>query len=143
MGLCSQRKRKLRADRMPNKEKAMKQIILAIFVMVLGSFAITDAAGAEGREWKVVTVELAPGTADTRPFHRGVEPVYVLEGAGYLEADGKPKVALNPGAVTTLQPKQGHVLKNASQTRPLKVLVVLHLQNGGVRRQQAYEQPIF
>jgi len=121
----------------------MKQITLAIFAMVLGSFVITDDAGAEGREWKVVTVELAPGTADARHIQPGVELVYVLEGAGFLEADGKPKVALNPGAVTTLQPKQGHVLKNASQTRPLKVLVVLHLQNGGVRRQQAYEQPIF
>jgi len=128
---------------MPNKEKAMKQITLAIFVMVLGSFAIADAAGAEGREWKVVTVELAPGTADARHFHPGVELVYVLEGAGYLETDGEPPVTLNHGAVTTLQPKQGHVLKNASQTRPLKVLVVLRLPNGSVRRQQAYEQPIF
>ena len=121
----------------------MKQIILAIFVMVLGSFAITDAAGAESREWKIVTVELAPGTADARHFYPGAELVYVLEGAGYLEADGKPKVALNPGAVTTLQPKQGHVLKNASLTRPLKVLVVLRPPAGGVRRQQAVEQPIF
>jgi len=128
---------------MPNKEKAMKQLTLAIFVMVLGSFAIADAAGAEGREWKIVTVELAPGTADAQHFLPGVELVYVLEGAGYLEADGKQPVTLNPGAVTTLQPKQGHVLKNASQTRPLKVLVVLRLPNGGVRRQQAYEQPIF
>ncbi len=128
---------------MINKEKAMKQITLAIFVMVLGAFAIAEAAGAEGREWKVITVELAPGKADERHFHPGVELVYVLEGAGYLEADGKPPVALNPGAVTTLQPKQGHVLKNASQTRPLKVLVVLRLPNEGVRRQQAYEQPIF
>ena len=128
---------------MPDKEKAMKQITLAIFVMVLGSFAIADAAGAEGRVWKIVTVELAPGTADARHFNPGVELVYVLEGAGYLEADGKPKVALNPGAVTTLQPKQGHVLKNASQTRPLKVLVMVRLPNGGIRRQQAVEQPIF
>lgn len=131
------------ADRVSNKEKAMKQVILAIFVMVLGSFAIADAARAEGKEWKVVTVELVPGTADARHFHPGVELVYVLEGAGYLEADGKPTVALNPGAVTTLQPKQGHVLKNASLTRPLKVLVVLRLTNEGVRRQQAVEQPIF
>ncbi len=128
---------------MPDKEKAMKQITLAIFVMVLGSFVIVDAAGAEGREWNVVTVELAPGATDARHFHPGVELVYVLEGAGYLEADGKPKVALNPGAVTTLQPKRGYVLKNASQTRPLKVLVVLRLPNESVRRQQAYEQPIF
>ncbi len=131
------------ADRMPNKEKAMKQVILAIFMMVLGSFAIADAARAEGKEWKVVTVELAPGKADERHFHPGVELVYVLEGAGYLEVAGKPPVALNPGAVTTLQPKQGHVLKNASQTRPLKVLVVLRLPNEGVRRQQADMQPIF
>src|SRR3989442_3915059 len=58
---------------MPNKEKAMKQITLAIFVMVLGSFAIADAAGAEGREWNVVTVELAPGAVDARHFHPGVE----------------------------------------------------------------------
>ena len=121
----------------------MKQITLAIFVMVLGSFAFADAALAEGREWKVVTVELAPGKADERHFQPGAELVYVLEGAGYLEADGKPKVALNPGAVTALQPKQGHVLKNASQTRPLKALVVLRLPNESVRRQQAYEQPIF
>ena len=121
----------------------MKQITLAIFVMVLGSFVIVDAAGANGGEWKVVTVELAPGKVDARHFNPGVELVYVLEGAGYLEADGKPKVALNPGAVTTLQPKQGHVLKNASQTRPLKVLIVLRSQTESVRRQQAYEQPIF
>ena len=121
----------------------MKQITLAIFVMVLGSLAIADASRAEGGEWKVVTVELAPGAADARHFHPGVELVYVLEGAGYLEADGKPKVALNPGAVTTLQPKQALVLKNASQTRPLKVLVVLRPPAGSVRRQQADEQPIF
>jgi quercetin dioxygenase-like cupin family protein len=131
------------ADRMPNKEKAMKQIILAIFVMVLGSFAIADAARAEGKEWKVVTVELGPGTADARQFHSGAELVYVLEGAGYLEVAGRPKVALNPGAVTTLQPKQGHVLKNASLTRPLRVLVVLRSTTEGVRRQQADLQPIF
>ena len=121
----------------------MKQIILAIFVLVLGSFVITEAAEAEGGEWNVVPYELAPGTADARHFQPGVELVYVLEGTGYLEADGRPKVALNPGAVTTLQTKQSHVLRNASQTRPLKVLVVLRPQAGGVRRQQADVQPIF
>lgn len=131
------------ADRMLNKEKAMKQVIPAIFVMVLGAFAIADAAGVEGREWKVVTVELAPGTADARHFRPGVELVYVLEGAGYLEADGKPPITLNPGAVTTVQPKQGHVLKNASQIRTLKVLVVLRPPAGDGRRPPAYEQPIF
>lgn len=121
----------------------MKQVLVAIFVMVLGSFAVADAARAEGKEWKIVTVELVPGTADARHFHPGVELVYVLEGAGFLEVAGKPTVGLKSGAVTTLQPRQSHVLKNASQTRPLKVLVVLRLPNEGVRQQQAHEQPIF
>ena len=118
----------------------MKQVILALFVMVIGSVSIADVAVADGKEWKVVTIELSPGTVDSRHFHPGAELVYVLEGAGLLEVDGKPSVALNPGVVTTLQPKQDHVLKNASQTRPLKVLVVLRLPNGDVRRRRGDEQ---
>ena len=118
----------------------MKQAILALFVMVVGSVSIADVAVADGKEWKVVTIELSPGTVDARHFHPGAELVYVLEGAGLLEMDGKPPVALNPGVVTTLQPKRDHVLKNASQTRRLKVLVVMRLPNGDVRRQQGSEQ---
>ena len=118
----------------------MKQVILALFVMVIGSVSIADVAVADGRGWKVVTVELSPGTVAARHFHPGTELVYVLEGAGLLEVDGKPPVPLNPGVVTTLQLKQGHVLKNASQTRPLKVLVVLRLPNGNVGRQRDDEQ---
>ena len=118
----------------------MKQVLLALFVMVIGSISIADVAAADGKEWKVVTIELSPGTVDARHFHPGAELVYVLEGAGLLEVDGKPSVPLNPGGVTTLQPQQAHVLKNASRTRPLKVLVVLRLSNGDVRRQQGGEQ---
>ena len=121
----------------------MKQAILALFVMVVGSVSIADVAVADGKEWKVVTIELSPGTVDAWHFHPGAELVYVLEGAGLLEVDGKPSVTLNPRVATTLQPKQDHVLKNASQTRPLKVLVVLRPPHGDVRRQPAYEQPIF
>jgi quercetin dioxygenase-like cupin family protein len=85
----------------------------------------TDVAGVEDKEWKVRTVELAPGAADARHFYSGVELVYVLEGAGRLEVDGKPFVALHPGAVAALNPKEMHVLKNTSQTQTLKVVVVL------------------
>jgi len=92
-----------------------------------------DAAGAEGKEWNVITVELAPGAVDARHSYPGVELVYVLEGAGFLEADGKPPVALNPGVVASLNPKQIHVLKNTSQTQTLKVLVVLILEKGPQR----------
>lgn len=93
----------------------------------------TEAAGMEGMEWKVLTVELAPGAVDTRHFRPGVELVYVLEGAGVLGVDGQPPVVLNPGVVATLHPKHPQVFKNTSPTQTLKVLVVLLLERGHQR----------
>lgn len=93
----------------------------------------TDVAGVEGKEWKVITVELAPGVVDARHVHPGVELVYVLEGAGFLEMEGKPPVALNPGVAAALTPKHIHVLKNTSRTQTLKVLVILLLEKGQPR----------
>ena len=90
----------------------------------------TDVAEVEGKEWKVRTVELAPGAVDTRHFYSGVELVYVLEGSGRLEVEGKPFVALHPGAVAAVGPKKRHLLVNASQTQPLKVLVMLIPEKG-------------
>lgn len=85
---------------------------------------------AEVKEWRVRTVELAPGAVDARHFNSGVELVYVLEGTGRLEVEGKPFVALHPGAVAEVGPKKRHLLKNASQTQPLKVLVMLMPEKG-------------
>jgi quercetin dioxygenase-like cupin family protein len=93
----------------------------------------TDVAGVDGKQWNVLTVELTPGAVDARHFHPGVELIYVLEGAGFLEVDGKPPVALNPGVVAALSPKQFHVLKNSSRTQTLKVLVVVLLDKGQQR----------
>lgn len=93
----------------------------------------TDVAGVEDKEWKVRTVELAPGAVGARHFYSGVELVYVLEGAGRLEVDGKPLVTLHPGAVAALNPKEIHVLKNTSQTQTLKVVVVLLREKGQPR----------
>jgi len=130
----------------------MRQAILTLFVIAAGTLTLTfaagrdvnaqtigpqvtnllktDVAGVEGKEWNVITVELTPGAVDTRHFHPGVELVYVLEGAGFLEVDGKPPVALNLGAVAALHPKHSHVLKNTSKTQTLRVLVVLFLDKG-------------
>jgi len=93
----------------------------------------TEVAGVEGMEWNVLTVELAPGAVDTRHFRPGVELVYVLEGAGVLGVEGQPPVALNPGVVATLHPKQPQVFRNTSPTQTLKVLVVLLLERGHQR----------
>lgn len=133
----------------------MRQMILTLFVIAAGTLSLafaagqdlntqtvgpqvtrllkTDVAGVESKEWNVMTVELAPGAADARHSYPGVELVYVLEGAGFLEVDGKPPVALNPGVVAALNPKQIHVLKNTSQTQTLKALVVLLLEKGPQR----------
>lgn len=88
----------------------------------------TDVAEVEGREWNVLTVELAPGAVNAWHSYPGVELVYVLKGAGFLEVDGQPPVALNPGVVAALNPKQIHLLENTSPTQTLKVLVVLLLE---------------
>jgi quercetin dioxygenase-like cupin family protein len=93
----------------------------------------TDVAGVEDKEREVIAVELAPGAVDARHFYSGVELVYVLEGAGRLEVDGMPLVALHLGAVAALNPKQIHVLKNTSQTQTLKVVVVLLREKGQPR----------
>src|SRR5436309_4821299 len=90
----------------------------------------TEVAGVEGMEWNVLTVDVAPGAVDTRHFRPEIELVYVLEGAGVLGVDGQPPVALNPGIVATLHPKQPQVFKNTSATQTLKVLVVLLLARG-------------
>lgn len=88
----------------------------------------TDVTGLEGKEWNVITVELAPGAVNAWHSYPGVELVCVLEGTGFLEVDGQPPVALNPGVVAALNPKQIHLLENTSQTQTLKVLVVLLLE---------------
>ncbi len=133
----------------------MKQVILTLFLIFAGTLGLAiaagqdlnaqtngahvthllrvDVAGAEGKEWNVITVELIPGAVDARHFHPGVQVVYVLEGAGVLEVDGKRPVALNLGTVAALGPKEAHVLKNTSQTQALKVLVIQLIEKGQPR----------
>lgn len=133
----------------------MRQVILTLTVIFAGTLGLgiaagqdlnaqtvepqvtmrlkADVAGVKGKEWKVITVELPPGAVDTRHSYPGVKLVYVLEGAGLVEVDGKPPVALNPGVVASFNPEQIHVLKNTSQTQTLKVLVVLFLEKGHQR----------
>jgi quercetin dioxygenase-like cupin family protein len=133
----------------------MRQMILTLFMMTaVGVFAIaedrapntqttmgpqvinllrTDAAGNEDRQWNISTVELASGAMDARDPQLGIEVVYVLEGAGSLDVDGKPPVALKPGTVVQLAPKHNHVLTNTSLTQTLKFLVVDLIETGQLR----------
>ena len=99
----------------------------------------TAVAGVEGKEWKVITVELTPGSVDSQRFNPGAEFVYVLDGAGRLDVAGKPSVTLNQGSVATFSSTTHHVLKNTSPTKTLKVLVVSLAEKG--QRRSALANP--
>lgn len=107
--------------------KAAIPIIVLVGLGLFGPFATVHATDPDDREWSLVLVELAPGDMDARHFHPGLELMYVLEGEGFLEVDGEPARALNPGTVAALPQDRRHVLKNTSATGSLKVLVVFFL----------------
>lgn len=88
------------------------------------AFHQADVGAALEKGWTVLTVELPPDTANSWHSQPQGEFLYVLEGAGRLEVDGKRAVALGPGSVATLTSVPRHVLKNPSRTKILKILVV-------------------
>lgn len=83
----------------------------------------TDLAGMQGREGQIIRVEFAPGAAAGKHYHPGHELVYVMEGSGTLEVEGKPPRQVKAGDTAYLPPKQVHDAKNGSKSAPLRVLV--------------------
>ena len=78
---------------------------------------------------------IAPGAATPKHYHPGHEFVYVLEGSGILEEEGKPPLTLKPGVFFYLRSSSEkaeyvHAAKNTSTTDPLKILVVLITEKG-------------
>jgi quercetin dioxygenase-like cupin family protein len=63
-------------------------------------------------------------------YHPGNVFVYILEGAGILEIEGKPAVTQKVGSVFHEPPKQVQSFKNASKTEPVKVLVMFVSEKG-------------
>jgi quercetin dioxygenase-like cupin family protein len=84
----------------------------------------TDLAGTEGQEGVMWLIEIAPGAATGKHYHPGQEFVYVLEGAGRTEVEGKPPVTVKAGEELYLPPRQVHNTTNTSTTAPAKALVV-------------------
>jgi quercetin dioxygenase-like cupin family protein len=90
----------------------------------------TDLPGMEGKEFSDDQVELAPGVDGGKHYHPGNVFVYILEGAGILEIEGKPAVTQKVGSVFHEPPKQVQSFKNASKTEPVKVLVMFVSEKG-------------
>ena len=89
-----------------------------------------DLGGLQGQEGIMYLAEVAPGAAAGKHSHPGDELVYVLQGAGILEEDGKAPLTVKAGEVFSPPFKQVHNFKNASSTEPVKVLVVLVAPKG-------------
>jgi quercetin dioxygenase-like cupin family protein len=84
----------------------------------------TDLEGTEGQEGVIWLIEIAPGATTGKHYHPGQEFVYVLEGAGRTEVEGKPTVTLRAGHAMYLPPGQVHNTTNVSTTAPAKALIV-------------------
>lgn len=84
-----------------------------------------------GKEATMITVTLAPGHASTPHRHHAHVFVYVLEGTVVMQvAGGQPK-QLGPGETFYEQPSDIHVVsKNASDTQPAKILVLMLKDKG-------------
>lgn len=84
-----------------------------------------------GKEAVMITVDFAPGAEDAVHRHDAHAFVYVLEGSLVMQLRGAPAVTLKPGQVFYEGPRDVHLVgKNASDTRPAKILVVLVKNRG-------------
>ena len=89
----------------------------------------SDLAGMDNHELIVSRLETAPGWAHGRHYHAGHEIVYVLEGNGVLDMEGKSEQPLRPGTVSYVPPGQIHAGRNAGAKEAFKFLLFrLHVK---------------
>jgi quercetin dioxygenase-like cupin family protein len=84
-----------------------------------------------GKEVLMLTVEFAPGGADPVHRHNAHGVIYVLEGSVVMQVKGGKPVTLAAGQTFYEGPDDVHVVgRNASSTRPAKLLAVLLKDKG-------------
>ncbi|HEX9868616.1 MAG TPA: cupin domain-containing protein [Candidatus Tectomicrobia bacterium] len=94
-----------------------------------------ELMGVTGKEVTMFMAEIPPGARTGKHYHPGDEFIFVLEGAGVLEEQGKPPITMKPGtALHYASPAEKaayvHEAKNTSDTAPLKILAVLITEKG-------------
>jgi quercetin dioxygenase-like cupin family protein len=84
-------------------------------------------ADVPGREVMMITLDIPPGGGSAPHRHPGAHNFgYVLEGAYKIKLDNGPETVLTKGQTFYESPGQLHaVSRNASETEPAKVLVVV------------------
>lgn len=90
-----------------------------------------DMPDVPGKQINLVVVEFAPGAGNSPHRHPGSTIAYVLEGSVVSEVDpGKP-VTYHAGQSWYELPMHTHrIARNASKTRPAKILAVLVSEQG-------------
>lgn len=87
------------------------------------------------KEVTIFVAEFKPGARTGKHYHPGQEFIYVLEGEGRIEEEGKPPVDLKPGLGVYFQsdpakPTYVHEGINLSTTKPLKLVTTLITEKG-------------
>jgi quercetin dioxygenase-like cupin family protein len=85
------------------------------------------------KDWTVTAVEVTYGPGESSPAHRhpGITIAYVLEGEIRSKVGDEPEKTYTAGHMFLETPGQLHaVSRNASATRPAKLLAVLLAQKG-------------
>ena len=90
----------------------------------------SDLVGIEGKEALVRLTEYAPGAEAGKHYHPAHVFIYVLDGSGIWELEGRPPVTLKQGDVFYEEPRHVHTAKNASMSAPLKILVFTIAEKG-------------
>jgi quercetin dioxygenase-like cupin family protein len=84
-----------------------------------------------GKEVLLLRVEFAPGGADPIHRHDAHGFIYVLEGSVVMQVKGGKPVTLTAGQTFYEGPDDVHIVgRNASSTRPAKLLAVLLKDKG-------------
>ncbi|MGO4376854.1 cupin domain-containing protein [Pseudoduganella sp. RAF53_2] len=95
---------------------------------VLQKHALPEAPGHTGI---MLTVNYAPGQSSPAHVHPGSVFAYVMEGEVESQLEGEAPVKYKAGQFWYESPKHPHVVsRNASKTKPAKLLVVLMVGDG-------------
>ena len=85
------------------------------------------------KDWSVTAVEVSygPGEGSAAHRHPGITIAYVLEGEIVSKVGDEPEKTYSPGQMFLETPGQLHaVSRNASATRPAKLLAMLLAEKG-------------
>jgi quercetin dioxygenase-like cupin family protein len=85
-----------------------------------------------GKQVLMVMVSYAPGQASTPHFHAGSVFAYVVEGEVTSQLEGQPPITYSVGQSWYEAPRVPHLVsKNASTTKPAKLIAWLLVDEGG------------